>query len=93
MITGLNSREHTDSYSDAVSNAATGFAKALSPVQSPSVPSSTVSSPSETVSVRMQNLEQLRALKQLQDNGVLVLTEEECMPQKEILIAALTRRT
>ena len=33
MITGLNSRQRTDSFSDAMSNAATAFAKALSPVQ------------------------------------------------------------
>ena len=91
MITGLNSRQRTDSFSDAMSNAATAFAKALSPVQSSSVPSSTVSSPSKTVSVRMQNLEQLRALKQLQEDGVL--TEEEYLAQKEIVIAALARLT
>ena len=50
-----------------------------------------MSSPCKTVSVRMQNLEQLRALKQLQEDGVL--TEEEYLAQKEIVIAALARLT
>ena len=39
----------------------------------------------------MQNLEQLRALKQLQEDGVL--TEQEYLAQKEIVIAALATLT
>ena len=46
MIIGFKNRQRTDNFSDAMSSAATAFAKALSPVQSSSsVPSTTVSSP------------------------------------------------
>ena len=77
MISGSTpARRHcSESYSDALTSAA---AKALFP--SPPLTSSTPAtlySPSKVVDVHMQNLEQLRVLKQLFQNGVLTEDKDD----------------
>ena len=97
MITGSgHARPRTESFSEAITNAATAFAKALSPPPPTSrMPTTSTSSapplcsPSKIVNVRMRNIEQLRALKQLFEDDVL--TEEEFLVQKEIVLKSLTK--
>ena len=90
MITGFAQSQRSENFSDALSNAASAIAKALSPP----LPSSSSAlparcSPSKTADIRMRNLEQLRALKQLFEDGIL--TEEEFLSQKEIVLQALNK--
>jgi hypothetical protein len=74
--------------------AATAFVKALSPppAQAPQGPSSNstqTQSPNKTVDMRMKNLEQLRCLQQLKEEGILC--EEEYLTQKRIVLRTLNR--
>ena len=93
MITGSGqARPRTESFSDAITNAATAFAKALSPpppASRTSTPPTSLCSPSKIVDVRMRNIEQLRALKQLFEDEVL--TEEEFLAQKDIVLKSLAK--
>ena len=90
MITGFAQSRRSENFSDALSSAASTIAKALSPPPSSSSSALPVlCSPSKTADIRMRNLEQLRALKQLCEDGVL--TEEEFLSQKEIVLQALNK--
>jgi hypothetical protein len=85
MMTGpTHTRPHTESFSDALSSAATAFAKALSPPPTTSsTPPASLCSPSKMVDVRMRNLEEVVALKQLFEDGVI--TEKEFLAEKQSL--------
>lgn len=86
LITGSVQRQaRKESLTDAFTNAASAIAKALSP---PTTPSSTCSL-SKVVDIRMKNLEQLRCLQQLREDGVL--TDEEFLLQKDIVIKSLNK--
>ena len=88
LITGSVKRPHRESLSDAFSNAATAFAKAFSPQPAAPLPTSTCS-PSKVVDIRMKNLEQLRCLQQLREDGIL--SEEEFCVQKSIVLKSLNK--
>ena len=87
IITGSVQRPRRESLSDAFSNAATAFAKAFSP--QPTASPSTSCSPTKVVDIRMKNLEQLRCLQQLREDGIL--TEEEFCVQKSIVLKSLNK--
>lgn len=93
IVGGITQQPRRESFSDVMCTAATAFAKALSPppAQCPQGPSSTsqTQSPNKTVDVRMKNLEQLRYLQQLKGEGIL--SEEEYLTQKQIVLKALNR--
>ena len=93
IVGGIQRQPQRESLTDVISSAATAFAKALSPPPSQSsassLPQSTTQSPSKTVDVRMKNLEQLRYLQQLKEEGIL--TEDEYLSQKQIVLKSLNR--
>jgi len=82
-----------ESMSTALIGAATAFAKVLSPSPpSCGTPekvshSSIKISPGKTADIRMKNLEQLRYLQQLMEDGIL--SQKEFLEQKEIIMGAL----
>ena len=87
LIVGQVKRQpRRESLSDAFSNAASVFAKVLSP---PTTPSQSMCSPSKVVDIRMKNLEQLCCLQQLREDGIL--TEEEFHMQKRIVLNTLNQ--
>ena len=87
MITGsVKHQPQKESLSDALANAASAIAKAFSSTQNIDIPPST---PSKTVSIRMQNLEQLRCLQKLREEGTL--TEEEFLSQERIVLTSLNK--
>lgn len=87
LIVGHVQRQpRRESLSDAFSNAASAIAKALSP---PTTPSQSTCSPSKVVDIRMKNLEQLRCLQQLREDGIL--TNEEFLLQKSIVLKSLNQ--
>lgn len=90
MITGgIQQRPRKDSFTEAVTSAATAIAKAFSPTPASVSPLSTANSPRKTADIRMKNLEQLRCLQQLRQDGIL--TEEEFITQKEIVLKSLSK--
>ena len=76
IVGHVKRQPHQESLSDAFSNAASGFAKVLSP---PTTPSQSMCSPSKVVDIIMKNLEQLCCLQQLREDGIL--TEEVSYPK------------
>lgn len=89
LITGCVHRQpRKESISDVVTNAATVIAKAFSPAQSSS-PMQVTCSPSKIIDIRMKNLEQLRCLQRLKEDGVL--TDEEFLLQKDIVLKSLNK--
>ena len=92
MITGsVKHQPQKESLSDALANTASAIAKAFSPTQNIDIPPSTCvkTSPSKTVGIRMQNLEQLRCLQELREEGTL--TEEEFLSQERIVFTSLNK--
>ena len=100
MITGSTpKRQKHESLTDALSGAATAFAKVFntSPSESPRAcvesPRSSTSnvgiSPSKSADIRMKHLEQLRYMQQLMEDRVL--SESEFAEQKEIVLSTLGR--
>ena len=92
LIVGhVKQQPHRESLSDAFSNAANAFAKALSPATQSTSPSTSQSmcSPSKVVDIRMKNLEQLRCLQQLREDGIL--TDQEFLIQKSIVLKSLNQ--
>ena len=88
MFTGVVPKHsRKDTLSDAFASAATAIAKALSPSPLGEIPKSTQFSPSKKIDLRMKNLEQLRQLQQLREDGIL--SQEEFQSQKKIVIASL----
>ena len=82
MITGgIQRQTRRDTLTEAVTSAATAIAKVFSTTPESNCSSSTVSSPRKTADVRMKNLEQLRCLQQLRDDGIP--TTNEFITQKE----------
>ena len=90
LITGSVQRQpRKESLSDAFTSAACAIAKAFSPPPTPPPTPSSTRSPSKVVDIRMKNLEQLRCLQQLREDGIL--TEEEFLLQKNIVIKSLNQ--
>jgi len=86
MITGSVQRQPcSESLTDALTSA---VAKAFSPTTPPSS-QTMICSPSKTVDIKMKNLEQLRILQQLREDGIL--NEEEFKMQKQIIIKSLSQ--
>ena len=90
MITGCVQRHpHKESLSDAFTSAASAIAKAFSPMQNTPLSTQVKCSPSKTVDIRMNNLEQLRCLQRVREDGIL--TEEEFLLQKNIVLQSLSK--
>lgn len=102
MIKGYAPKsQKKDSLCDAIAGAATAVVKVLNgPSTSPSgsapgssavytSPSSTVTSPTVCADIRMKNLEQLRYLQQLLDDGIL--SSEEFLEQKRMILDTLRK--
>jgi hypothetical protein len=103
MIVGapLPKRQKQESLTTALVGAATAFANAISPkVNCPSSPSSTPTTPTRSTSrtglspgraadVRMKNLEQLRYMQKLTEDGIFSV--EEFMEQKHHIMEALRK--
>ena len=89
MITGSVKRnsQPKESLSDAFASAATAIAKVLSPIptvtQTKGAESQATFSPGKKLELRMKNLEQLRQLQQLLEDGIL--SQEEFASQKIVL--------
>ena len=87
IVGGLQRQPRKETLSDTMCTVATAFANALSPqpAQGPSVAStqSQTQSPNKIADVRIKNLEQLRYLNQLKEDGIL--SEEYCT-QKDIVL-------
>ena len=89
MITGSVQRQpHNESLTDALTSAASAIAKAFSSTPPPSS-QHVKCSPSKTVDIRMKNLEQLRLLQKLREDGIL--NEEEFGMQKQIVMKSLSQ--
>jgi hypothetical protein len=97
----LPKRQKQESLTTALVGAATAFANAISPkVNCPSSPSSTPTTPTRSTSrtglspgraadVRMKNLEQLRYMQKLTEDGIFSV--EEFMEQKHHIMEALRK--
>ena len=99
MITGYASKGQK-SYTGAIASAAAGAASAVVRVlnDGPAVPTSSciaatpppiAVSPNLSVDIRMKNLEQLRYLQQLMNDGIL--SNEEFLEQKEMILDTLRK--
>lgn len=92
MIMGapLPKKQKQDSITTAIVGAATAFAKAISP-SPPQIDGRVTTvvgvSPGKTAEVRMKNLEQLRYIQQLMEDGIL--SQEEFVEQKKIILDTL----
>ena len=88
MITGVDKCKRRESLSDVLADAAIAVTKVFSPksVNENSGPLSTFS-PSKKIDLRLKNLEQLRQLQRLQEEGIL--TQEEFQSQKKIVLGSL----
>ena len=98
MITGsIPAHSKKESFTQALTGAAEAVVKALTPSPksvSPSVtnPSAGIGiSPGKSTQLRMQNLQQLRVLQQLYEEGIL--SDSELAEQKKIILDALRRLT
>lgn len=91
--TGKKPRKET--LADAISNAAITFTKALSTSQEPNstlseaTKSTTGVSPGKAVELRMKNLEQLRYLQNLYEDGIL--NDKEYSEQKSNILSSLRK--
>ena len=94
MITGsVQKQPRRESLTDVFTSAATAVANAFSSTridQSAETPLSqqVKCSPTKTVDIRMKNLEQLRVLQGLREDGIL--TEDEFLSQKRIVLQSLS---
>ena len=92
MFTGGIEKKPKESLVDAFAGAATAIAKALSP-KSPQdhdvtpIEHSVRFSPGKKVDIQMKNLEQLRVLQSLMEDGIL--NKEEFAEQKRIVLQSL----
>lgn len=93
MITGTPKRPKQESFTEALTGAATAFAKVFaSPGRSNQSPKASVGmSPSKVADVRMKHLEQLRYIQNLMEDQVL--SENEFIEQKEIILSTLRKMT
>ena len=91
MLTGVQKSKQKESLSDALTSAAFAVAKVFSPSQpslSENVPANQGTfSPSKKIDLQMKNLEQLRQLQQLKEDGIL--SQDEFQSQKKIVLMAL----
>lgn len=87
MITGVQKPKQRDSLTDAFTSAAVAIAKVFSPSSENGSSTTTSFSPSKQINLRLKNLEQLRQLQQLQEDGVL--SQEEFHSQKKIVLSSL----
>ena len=85
MITGLKSKQK-ESLTEVFTSAAVAIAKAFSPSSENYNPTAQFS-PSKKITLRMKNLDQLRQLQQLQEDGIL--SQEEFQSQKKIVLESL----
>ena len=89
LITGSVQRQpRKESLSDAFTNAASAIAKAFSPMPNSPLSTQVKCSPSKIADIRMKNLEQLRYLQQLREDGILT---EEFLLQKNIVLKSLNK--
>ena len=94
MITGtLPKHTKKDSFAQALTGAAEAVVNALSPrsapvAHEPSVHSAIGISPGKSTELRSQNLQQLRVLQQLREEGIL--SDSELAEQKTIILNAPT---
>ena len=80
MIIGIGKRSQPkESLSDASSSAATAIVKVLSPIPAHTKTQMTMS-PGKKLELRMKNLERLRQLQQLLEDGIL--SQEEFASKK-----------
>lgn len=95
MITGSVKRnsQPKESLSDAFASAVTAIAKVLSPIpnvtQAKGAENQATFSPGKKLELRMKNLEQLRQLQQLLEDGIL--SQEEFASQKKIVLCSLNK--
>ena len=90
MFTGGLQKQPKESLVDAFAGAATAIAKAFTPKQPQDVTAighSVHFSPSKKVDIRMKNLEQLRVLQNLMEDGIL--SRDEFTEQKRIVLQSL----
>lgn len=91
MFTGGLQKQPKESLADAFASAATAIAKAFSPKphsdDSATTGRSVHFSPGKKVDIRMKNLEQLRVLQSLMEDGIL--SEDEFSEQKRIVLQSL----
>ena len=93
MITGTvqKSQPQKESLTDAFVSAATAIAKAFSPSQASVETQKVPFSPGKKLDLRMKNLEQLRQLQKLYEDGIL--SQEEFDAQKKIVVLSLNHLT
>ena len=90
MFTGGLQKQPKESLVDAFAGAATAIAKAFSPKPLQDVAAAGHSvqfSPGKKVDIRMKNLEQLRVLQSLMEDGIL--SRDEFTEQKHIVLQSL----
>lgn len=89
MFTGGLQKKPKESLTDAFTSAATAIVNALTPKQEnvAAMEHSVRCSPGKKVDIRMRNLEQLRFLQSLREDGTL--SEEEFTEQKRIVLQSL----
>ena len=90
MFTGGLQKQPKESLADAFASAATAIAKAFSPKHDgdgATTGRSVHFSPGKKVDIRMKNLEQLRVLQSLMEDGIL--SEDEFSEQKRIVLQSL----
>ena len=91
MFTGGLQKQPRESLADAFASAATAVAKAFSPKphdgDGTTRERSVHFSPGKKVDIRMKNLEQLRVLQSLMEDGIL--SEAEFLEQKCIVLQSL----
>ena len=88
--------QRNDTFTDAMTNAAVAFAKAISPStqlttssQQNLSQSSVVLSPTKSVDLRMENWQQLRFVQKLFED--IIWTQEEYMEQKKSILDSLRK--
>lgn len=89
MITGVKHSKQKESLTDALTSAAVAVAKVFSPSSENSKPLPLSQfSPSKKIDLRMKNLEQLRQLQQLKEDGII--SPDEFHSQKKIVLTSLS---
>ena len=89
QITGMNSKPKKESLTEAITGAAVAVAKVFASSTQAAVNTATVASPGKCTDLRLKNLEQLRLLQLLKQDGVL--STEEFVEQKSIILEAIRK--
>ena len=93
MIIGIPPKRSKENFSESLANAAVAIVKALSPPPPEKKENSDIVriSPAKKCDLRMRNLEQLRYIQQLYEDKIL--SEQEFLEQKDIILTAIRRIT